>query len=327
MLSRILVVFLIFSLAFSAHAEEDNKWTYSAAWENDFIVSDQDKHYTNGAKISALSPKNGIPQPVKDIFDMIPFFDSQAAKFVNFSIGQNMFTPEDLTQKTLIHDDRPYAGWLYGSIGLIADTGDTQEFMELNIGVVGPSSLAGETQEFVHNSLEMQHPEGWSNQLKDEPAFLLGFEKRWKNQANFRAYGFAADITPKAGVALGNVYTYGSTGFILRFGQNLPQDYGPPKIRPSMPGSEFFISQDKFGWYAFADVEARGVGWDIFLDGNTYQDSHSVDKKHFVGELQGGLVFSFRDYRISYTHVLRTEEFEGQDDYANFGNVSVSLKF
>jgi len=37
--------------------------------------------------------------------------------------------------------------------------------------------------------------------------------------------------------------------------------------------------------YLFAFVDGRAVGRDIFLDGNTFTDSHSVTRKTFVGDL------------------------------------------
>lgn len=67
---------------------------------------------------------------------------------------------------------------------------------------------------------------------------------------------------------------------MLRLGQRLPLDYGPPRIQPSLPGSGFFVPpQDRFGWYLFAGVEGRAVARNIFLDGNTFRDSRSVDKE------------------------------------------------
>src|SRR3546814_17784538 len=97
------------------------------------------------------------------------------------------------------------------------------------------------------------------------------------------------DVTPHLGAALGNVYTYGAGGLTLRFGEDLPDDYGPPRIRPALPGSDYFRPTDDFGWYFFAGAEGRIVARNIFLDGNTFKDSHSVDKRPLVADLQAGL--------------------------------------
>lgn len=113
----------------------------------------------------------------------------------------------------------------------------------------------------------------------------------------------------------------------MRFGENLPNDYGPPRIQPSLPGSAFYDPSDGFGWYIFAGIEGRAVAHNIFLDGNTFQDSRSVDKKPFVGDLQAGIAVTLWRTRVSYTHVLRTREFDGQDTTDSFGAFSASFRF
>src|SRR3546814_8870959 len=102
------------------------------------------------------------------------------------------------------------------------------------------------------------------------------------------------DVTPHLGAALGNVYTYGAGGLTLRFGEDLPDDYGPPRIRPALPGSDYFRPTDDFGWYFFAGAEGRIVARNIFLDGNTFKDSHSVDKRPLVADLQAGIAVNLR---------------------------------
>ena len=65
----------------------------------------------------------------------------------------------------------------------------------------------------------------------------------------------------------------------------------------------------------------------IFLDGNTWKDSRSVDKKPLVGDLQAGLAITINGTRIAYTHVIRSKEFDGQDQHDEFGALSVSFNF
>ena len=101
--------------------------------------------------------------------------------------------------------------------------------------------------------------------------------------------------------------------------------------RPASPsGSDFFgevVGGDRLGWYLFAGAEGRAVGRNIFLDGNTFQDSPSVDKNIFVGELSAGVVLTYDDFRIAYTHVIRSPEFEGQNGPSVFGGITVGWRF
>jgi hypothetical protein len=82
-----------------------------------------------------------------------------------------------------------------------------------------------------------------------------------------------------------------------------------------------------FGWYLFAGIEGRAVARNIFLDGNTFRGSRSVDKKHLVGDLQFGFVLDWSDVRLGYTHVLRSREFQAQESVDGFGSLSLSVKY
>jgi hypothetical protein len=113
----------------------------------------------------------------------------------------------------------------------------------------------------------------------------------------------------------------------MRFGKRLSNDYGPPRVQPGLPGFADFSPVSGFGWYLFAGIEGRAVARNIFLDGNTFRDSRSVDKKHLVGDLQVGFVLEWTDMRLSYTHVLRTREFQTQGSEDNFGSFRLSFKF
>jgi hypothetical protein len=77
----------------------------------------------------------------------------------------------------------------------------------------------------------------------------------------------------------------------------------------------------------FAGLEGRAVLYNIFLDGNTFTDSHSVDKETWVGDVQAGVVVQWNRFRITYTQIFRTKEFEGQDDGDLYGSVSLSYRF
>lgn len=300
--------------------------------ENDLFGGNTDRNYTNGVRVTWLSAQDDVPDWVSMPAAQVPFFASGGKLRVLFGLGQNLYTPTDITVREIQTDDRPYAGWLYGSVGLVSDNGTILDNLQLDFGVLGPAALGSPVQEFVHDLIDTRDPSGWDNQLKNEPGLVLFYERKWRSILEFDEFlpglpGYGVDATPHVGAALGNVFTYGAGGLTLRFGKNLPSDYGAPRIRPSLPGSNFFISDGSFGWYLFAGVEGRAIARNIFLDGNTFEDSHSVDKKHFVGDLQVGAAVTLGDWRLSYTQVYRTREFEQQDSGDVFGSLNVSYRF
>jgi hypothetical protein len=238
-----------------------------------------------------------------------------------------MYTPRDITVVDPPPGERPYAGWLYATIGLgVESPGQTDQFA-FTVGVVGPASLAEQGQKAIHELIGSPEPKGWDTQLRNEPGIELAYQRRWRDVVTAKSEGIELDLTPHAGGALGNVYTYANAGFTVRLGKRLASDLGPLRIRPSPPGSGFFIPSNTFSWYVFAGVDGRAVARNIFLDGNTWKDSRSVKREPLVGDLQWGLAITWKGARLSYTHVRRTREYETQAGSDDFGAFAVSVAF
>ena len=104
-------------------------------------------------------------------------------------------------------------------------------------------------------------------------------------------------------------------------------DFGVPRIRPSLPGSAFFQPRDGFGWYVFAGVDARAVAYNMFLDGDAATYDVEIDKETFVYDGQAGLAILWRKFRFAYTYVIRSHEFKGQEQPDRFGSVGLTFRF
>src|SRR6476646_685891 len=80
----------------------------SVKWEND-AVDGTDKHYTQGARLDYLSADNRLPRWLKSFSAALPSigYDVEAQKY-GLGVGQEIYTPEDLTNPNLVVNDRPY---------------------------------------------------------------------------------------------------------------------------------------------------------------------------------------------------------------------------
>ncbi|MFZ2224197.1 MAG: lipid A deacylase LpxR family protein [Candidatus Deferrimicrobium sp.] len=308
-------------------AESPKGGTLGVVLENDFFYG-IDRHYTNGLMVIWV-PGRDAPTPgwAMTLARLMPWFPEQGEVRHGYAFGQNMFTPGDITIANPPLRDRPYAGWLYGTIELGVESGRQRDLFGMTFGMVGPASLAGQTQKFVHRVFPGNEPQGWDTQLGNEPGIVATYVRSWQGIATLTLSEAQVDFTPHIGAALGNVFTYGNAGVTMRFGKRLPNDYGPPRVQPGLAGSWDFSPVPGFGWYLFAGVEGRAVARNIFLDGNTFRNSRSVDKKPLVGDLQFGMVLDLSDVRLSYTHVFRTREFQTQGSEDNFGSICLSVKF
>jgi lipid A 3-O-deacylase len=302
--------------------------------ENDFFGGGTDRHFTHGTRIEYTTKPVGW---ITDWANRLPWLrfgdekeiDEDSIKGrASFSIGQNMYTPENVFTPQLLLNDRPYAGWLYMGFGLVANKRESRyDKVMLEVGMIGPSSLAEKTQRFWHSIWGIHVPEGWDNQLGNEPGIVLYYEQARRYEKGDLPFNLQFDIIPHFGGSLGNVFTYASAGFILRLGPDLRNDFGPPRIRPSLPGAGYFRREKGLDYYLFAGFEGRAIIRNIFLDGNTFRDSHSVEKRLFVGDLQAGVTFQLDRFQVSYTQIYRTKEFKAQDNADIYGSMNLSYQF
>jgi hypothetical protein len=317
-----------------AGEEPQLPWTMHVYFENDLFTG-TDRNYTNGVKISLISPdlvsfveSGKLPDWSLEYIYRLPFIndpDPAMKRKVEFSLGQNIYTPADISRSDLLVDDRPYAGWTYFAAAFHSRSKEWMDTIELQLGMIGPSSFADETQKAIHDLRDLQRPNGWEHQLKNEPGVAAIYERKWQFAPFFSNGAFAMDAISHLGCSLGNVATYANTGFETRLGWNLPDDFGVSLIRPA--GNTSFSARQQRGGYLFAAVNTRAVLRDIFLDGNTFAHSHSVSKKPVVADLAGGAALYFKQGKLTWTQVLRTKEFDGQPDNHSFGSLILSFFF
>ena len=81
----------------------------------------------------------------------------------------------------------------------------------------------------------------------------------------------------------------------------------------------------------FAGAQGRAVLRNLFLDGNTFEESSSVDREVFVLDGSAGLSLVFgqlsRPAMLSFTFVWRGKEFAGQRKVDRFGSAQIAVQF
>ncbi|MEZ5530669.1 MAG: lipid A deacylase LpxR family protein [Porticoccaceae bacterium] len=310
--------------------------------END-LFGETDRYYTNGIRFSCNSPDltsyledPSLPGWVRSTNRRLRFFhglkdEEELQRNLVVSFGQLMFTPTDKEARELLEDDRPYAGFLYLGFAYHVRDEEQLDSLELNVGMVGPASLAEEGQDFIHEIRDIDKFNGWDNQLENELGLQLVYEH--KQRFKLSDHWPHQDFIAHSGVSLGNVATYLNFGGEYRIGWRLPQDFGTASLRPggdnSAPGrgDARYCQRWICGLHAFVSVDTRLVARDIFLDGNTFEDSHSVDRRPVVADAAIGFSFLVDGWKISYAKVFRTREFEEQEDPHQYGSLSISYSF
>jgi hypothetical protein len=308
---------------------------FSVLEENDSIFFNSDRYYTQGLQLNYLgptvAPTSGANAPFDFLGNNLGVFssDAKASRHYEVLFGQQIYTPANIHTSHPNPDDRPYAGWLYGGLGLIQDTDHRQlDHLEVQLGVVGPASAARTAQNDWHQFIGVLPADGWDSQLHNEPGIMISYEHKWRFLQPL-GDGFAVDAIPELGATVGNVMTYAEGGTFLRIGRNLEADYGPARMRPTLSGTSYFDESaldGPFGFYFYVGAQGRAVARNIFLDGNSFQDSASVDRNIFVGDLVGGLsLFWSNAVKLDTNVIYRTKEYSGQDQNEKYAGINLSF--
>ena len=293
--------FIILLLPFIAFSSQ-----FNATIENDALGSFGDNDYSHGTGFE--------------------FIDSN---YVHYKLGQNMYTPSDLTRSDHIVGDRPYAGIVYAGIGyeFFRDPMSSwTHYGELDFGMIGPSAQCKQTQKFIHKILNCRDPKGWDNQLHDE--FVVNGQ--WWTKYNYMACDYVA-LVPRVGALAGTIQDAIEVGCDLKVGWNLQKDVGN-NLMFSASQSKHLSFFEKLVAYAYVGVDERAYLYNHFLQGSFLKSKDrdnglDVDMRPFVGEVQCGACLKYDRVSVKYYMTFRQDEFKGQKNSPNYAGLSIGYEF
>ena len=144
-----------------------------------------------------------------------------------FTIGQNFYTPQDISRSDFQKGERPYASWLYvGSATRLEDVDSREErTFELQMGMTGKLALGKEVQTGWHALVGATKPRGWAHQIKPVPGWV-GLIGIWEHRVNYTFQTADsikyAQFAPYYRLTFGNVHINGAFGASIQLGYNLP---------------------------------------------------------------------------------------------------------
>jgi hypothetical protein len=283
-----------------------------------------DRYYTNGLRLGWTSGTDSVPDFLAWAGQAL-WGDGQQR--ISFNLSQQIYTPFNTTVRQPPAGDSPYAGILMGTFSLLQDTDTSRSMLGLGLGVVGPWALGEQVQNGFHDLIGQDHNAGWHTQLHNEPAFEVTTGRVWRLPiASFN--GLDIDALPEITAGVGNVRVYAESGVVFRLGQGLDSDFGVARIRPGMSGDDAFRPTRPFAWYVFAGADGQGVAHDLTVQGSTWQDSYGQKLKPLVGEFEGGLAVMVYGARLTYTHVVDTQQAQHQKGGLHqLGSLALSVRF
>ncbi|MGN6369983.1 MAG: lipid A deacylase LpxR family protein [Phycisphaerae bacterium] len=316
-------------------------------WENDGgwakPVWRTDRHYTAGVGGSLAFQAPFINALLSHVPTINNEFDPQKTDYAMGLVGSlNIFTPANIGDRNPIHNDRPYAGWTYA--GIYAQRANrfasvpVYESLELDAGILGPSSLSENAQFMIHNYYHYTTPRGWKYQVNDEADFDIKYNRRWRfdllTSEHFRP---GIQIMPDVGFTAGSIFDEVHAGALFRLGWNMPNDFGPGHL--SLPGDftgvvpcgcgnwfEDFFSKQSF--YVFARPYGQLVARDSTMQGDTWssRDPVTVTPEPAVFGVEYGLSHRFlQHFEFTYMWTSVSPQFSRQHNWDNWASVSLSF--
>jgi lipid A 3-O-deacylase len=314
---------------FFAHAEDDAPYEFRKSkdlsaleftGENDGAgVFGGDRDYTFGWKAAYVTPSlSGDPA----------VWNYRA----HFGVAQEVYTAREKNLVVPPADSHPYSAWLYAMAGLGWEDETSLDLLTLRAGVVGPSALGEQAQNNGHRALGYTPVKGWGSQLKDEPGIDIAWSRTWRARLSGTGEGFGADILPRIAYEIGTVRHFGSIGTQVRFGKNLPADFGVRQSRDAgVNGAPVAFKRDgglsPDSYYGFIELQGEGRLWDMAVDGNMFHKGNGVPTNTFVGQAGFGVAAYWGATRIALTEYIRTEEFKGQDGLFGYASLSATVAF
>ena len=303
----------------------------TAYWDNDGTLpkvgADSDRFYTNGAGFE-LSLDLNLPKGLQE--KLAPPSSWNDPRFgAGIAIKQLIFTGETIIDPNPPLDDHPYAGYLYFAFSFQRADETKHDHFELDLGVVGERAQGEMIQKWIHNTFpDQDDPQGWGNQLANELAINFDFERTWKTRKG-EIFGAEFEMLPAIGFELGNVSVKAKGRVTLRVGMNLPEDFGPASFlghKDHTVGATDWGKGD-FSFYAYATLGVDAVARDIFLDGNTFASSRSVDSKPLVAQTTVGLMARYKSFYAGWSQSYQTEQYETQPGGQAWGTILFGCSF
>lgn len=290
-----------------------------------------DEGYTSGIRFSYIYAEDKVPQWIPTLTDWSLALQEEFKKSTtNFgiSLAQQMYTPKDTDERQLILNDRPYASWLYLGFTANFKTPTHSHSLELDIGVVGPEALGENAQNGFHRLIDVPESQGWDHQLATEPTLQLSYTQKLRFLQLTNSSGRYFDFIPYFGASFGNVMIGTHAGLTARLGVDLPDDFGAPRL--SSANGEAIVnntslkSHSHWWAYGFAGIKGNGILRNIFLDGNTFRDSHRVKKYPFTVETEFGYALQITNWSLSWRFITVSPEFEQRNNFNSYASISIS---
>ncbi|WP_166461182.1 lipid A deacylase LpxR family protein [Flavicella sediminum] len=312
---KTLFFFILFVLLqkFSAFAQGNFSKEIGIISDNDlYVTTFRDRYYTNGTFL---------------YFKYLGK-STQRKRIHEFQIGQRMYTPNQVYESETGLRDRQYAGYSflkYSGLSFLKNKAALK--MSIEIGAMGPNSLAKEFQNVIHDLYGFQRSEGWADQIANR--FGFGIEANYTQPLLIKK---RFDLHFTGQVIAGTIFTNSSIELTNRFNLfnkaldplNNSVAFGSHLTRNSKNSSyrnELFLFFSPSLNYAFYDATIQAKSANPY-----YTDTYNLVP--FTYTLQIGIQYAIKRFSIEYSILKYSKKVKEMHDKTNtYGSIKLAYRF
>lgn len=284
--------------------------TYSRVHYDNDKFSGSDRDYTMGYSIEVVAP----------------FFSKNPANYllitpaksdIKYGIAtENIgFSPQNIKSTEIQNGDRPFAAvFMLKSFTISTNSLHRSRLTSsLNLGIIGPGAFGKEVQVYVHKSTGKTIPDGWCNQIKNDP--VLNYEVSYEKE--ILQWQEVLSVNTNSNIQIGTLFTNASVGISSEIG---------------IIGSPFTSQKNRkrFLLYSYCQVTGSTIGYDATLQGGVFNSNNSYtiasDKiERFTGQINYGLVFQAKFIYFEYFQSILTKEY-AYGNPTKWGGIKVGVQ-
>lgn len=270
-----------------------------------------DRYYTSGTQIGLYYTK----YKRNFLSKLLVSLEGHPDNLYNVSLTQQMYTPANTQQRDIVKGDRPYAGVLYFSHGLISSSDSSAQRVtsQLSFGIMGPYALGQELQTSFHQLINNnESPQGWANQLNNDIIlnYFLQYEKRIAKPSQ------RMDVIGLMNFNVGTLINNLGLGITLRCGSfnSYFSNYDKIGVRPEA-GRPTTVRPFQLYFYArpqFLMVMNNSLlqGGPFTYGGEAYR-IRKDDINNCIVQFEYGFVIGYKRFGLLIGETTRTSEFVG----------------
>lgn len=291
-------ILFFFALTSAVVFGQEYKNQLQVRHDNDFLFS-IDRYYTTGTGFDYVRVIDG---------DFLLRRSLEYPIQLKISLGQETYTPRELFESNFDLLERPYAGYLFGSLQISKASEKSIFKLEGEVGLAGPQSLAGKFQVAYHDFINSFIPV-WEGEIAN--SVHVNLKSQFVRDFKIQKSNLLSNVSLISEIAVGTKTVYAEQGALAYFGKRAPTGLT----------SAFGRLGDGPEFYGFAGVSYRYVLHNAIISGHPFGDSSpfTLDEVSSIFKGQAGLVYrGERNFaEVVYYFQTKATEREGRWQYAS----------